>query len=301
MDLTIRHLQMLVAAADLRSFSRAAEQIGISQPAFSEAIRRIEEEIGVRVFHRTTRHLELTPDGRRIITTAQDVVRDFKLALETIRADAAGHGRISVAVLPSLVAAVMPAVLTRFSIQFPNVDVAIHDIQQERIIGMVQDGLADIGIGTQMGARDGLRFSEIGADPFVAVVPPDHPLAAQELVTWQVLASYPFIALTGLSSIRHVADAAFVNADTIPRQRCEVEQILSAVALVEAGYGVTALPASACIMFRGRDVVLRPISNPSSQRRIGLVMLGNRRLTPATSALIEVLRGCLKDLLTSLP
>jgi DNA-binding transcriptional LysR family regulator len=69
---------------------------GISQPAFSEAIRRIREELGVRLFNRTTRSLELTGDGRRILATARELVRDFKLALETIRADAAGRRSVHV-------------------------------------------------------------------------------------------------------------------------------------------------------------------------------------------------------------
>jgi LysR family transcriptional regulator, carnitine catabolism transcriptional activator len=296
-NLTVRHLQMLVAAADLGSFSRAAEQIGISQPAFSEAIRRIEEELGVRLFNRTTRRLELTEDGRRIIATARDLVREFKLAVETIRADAARRGRISVVALPSIVAAVMPAALTQFAARFPEVDVAIHDVQQERAVAMVHDGLADIGVGTPMGTRGRLHFSEIGPDPFLAVLPPGHALVEKAEVSWQEIAACPFIALTGLSSIRQVTDAAFINADAAPNHRCEVEQILSAVALVEASYGVTVLPAIACGMFRSRNVIVRPIADPAGQRRIGIIKLANRRLSPAGLAMAETLKSCFREVL----
>jgi LysR family transcriptional regulator, carnitine catabolism transcriptional activator len=297
MNLTVRHLQMLVAAADLGSFSRAAEQVGISQPAFSEAIRRIEEEVGVRLFNRTTRRLEPTEDGRRVITTARELVRDFKLALETIRADATRRDRIVIAALPSIIASVMPAVLMQFAARFPEVDVAIHDVQQERAVTMVQDGIADIGVATPTGTRDGLCFSEIALDQFLAVLPVGHVLEAAAQVSWQALAAHPFIALTGLSSIRRVADAAFVNADVVPVHRCEVEQILSAVALVEAGYGVTTLPTIACAMFRDRRVTLRPMVDPDGRRRVGIITLANRRLSPAALALIEMLRTDLKALL----
>ena len=301
MNLTVRHLQMLVAAAELGSFSRAAEQMGISQPAFSEAIRRIEEEVGARLFNRTTRHLELTTDGQRIITTARELVRDFKLALETIRADVTRRDRICIAALPSIVATVMPAVLMQFSARFPEVDVAIHDVQQERAVTMVQDGIADIGIATRTGTRDRLWFSEVAPDQFLAVLPAGHALGTLAQVRWRDLADYPFIALTGLSSIRRVTDAAFVNADATPAHRCEVEQILSAVALVEAGYGVTILPAIACAMFRDRAVIRRPMTDPAGQRRIGLITLPNRRLSPAGVAMTEMLKAALQDLLAPPP
>jgi LysR family carnitine catabolism transcriptional activator len=295
MNLTVRHLQMLVAAADLGSFSRAAEQMGISQPAFSEAIRRIEEEVGARLFDRTTRRLELTADGRRIITTARELVRDFKLALETIRADVTRRDRISIAALPSVVASVMPAVLMEFAERFPEVDVAIHDVQQERAVMMVQDGIADIGVATRTGTRDKLRFSEVAPDQFLAVLPVGHALGGLAQVSWRDMAGYPFIALTGLSSIRRVTDAAFVNADATPIHRCEVEQILSAVALVEVGYGVTTLPAIACAMFRDRAVILRPMTDPAGQRQIGLITLANRRLSPAGVAMTEARTRALRQ------
>ena len=123
MNLTVRHLQMLVAAADLGSFSRAAERMRISQPALSEAIRKIEEEIGGRLFDRTTRSLKLTVDGRHIVATARDLVRDFKIALDSIHPGAGSKGPLSIAALPSIVAGVLPFALERFAKQYPDVEV----------------------------------------------------------------------------------------------------------------------------------------------------------------------------------
>jgi LysR family transcriptional regulator, carnitine catabolism transcriptional activator len=161
----------------------------------------------------------------------------------------------------------------------------------------VHDGLADIGVGTPMGTRGRLHFSEIGPDPFLAVLPPGHALVEKAEVSWQEIAACPFIALTGLSSIRQVTDAAFINADASPNHRCEVEQILSAVALVEASYGVTVLPAIACGMFRSRNVIVRPIADPAGQRRIGIIKLANRRLSPAGLAMAETLKSCFREVL----
>ncbi len=297
MNLTVRHLQMLVAAADLGSFSRAAEQMGISQPAFSEGIRKIEEEVGCRLFNRTTRSFDLTADGRHIVATARELVRDFKLALESIRTGAGSRGRISVAALPSVVASVMPRALRQFAERFPQVDVVIHDVLQERAVAMVLDGIADIGVATSMAKLEGLRFAEVAPDEFLAVFAAGHKLLSRTRVRWRDLAEFPFVALSGLSSIRRVTDAAFLNAEASPVIRCDVEQILSAIALVEADHGVTALPSIARGMFLGRNVAVRPLIDPVGHRRIGIVTLARRQRSPAVLYMAGVLEDCIRTVL----
>ncbi len=288
---------MLVAASDLGSFSRAADQMGISQPAFSEAIRKIELEVGCRLFDRTTRSLELTADGRHIVAIARELIRDFRIALENIRPGTNGKGPITIAALPSIAAAVIPSALKNFTDRFSDVNVAIHDLPQERALAMVLNGTAEIGIATGTAKPDGLHFSEVSSDPFVAVIGERHELRTKPQIRWKELAEFPFVALTGLSSIRRVTDAAFINADASPKLQCEVEQILSAVALVEAGYCVTALPSLACPMFRGRDVVIRPLAAPAVRRQIGILTLAKRKLSPAGLYMIEVLEQSIKSIL----
>ena len=297
MNLTVRHLQILVAAADLGSFSRGAERMGISQPAFSEAIRKIEEEIGCRLFDRTTRSLKMTVDGRNIVATARDLVRDFKIALESIRPGAGLKGPLSIAALPSIVAGVLPFALTRFNEQYPDVEVTIHDVPLARALTMVLDGVADIGISTDAVGHEGLRFTEVATDQFFAVVSKRHSLQSKTQVRWKDLAAFPFIAMTGLSSICGVTDAAFIKADATPKKGCEVEQILSAVALVEGGYGVTALPSLARAMFKGRNVAVRPLVDPVGYRRVGIVTLAHRKFLPAGSFMLELLEESLKAVL----
>ena len=97
MNLTHRQLEVLVAAADSESFSAAAERLGISQPSLSESIRRIEREVGVPLFKRTTRSVKLTDDGRHAVAVAREIVRDFKTALERLASRGSGkQGRISI-------------------------------------------------------------------------------------------------------------------------------------------------------------------------------------------------------------
>ena len=115
MNLTHRQFEILVAAAESGSFSAAAARLGISQPSLSESIRRIEQEVGTRLFERTTRSLKLTAEGRYAASVARDAVRDFKHALERLASGAhGGHGPIAIAALPSITCAVLPAAIMRF-------------------------------------------------------------------------------------------------------------------------------------------------------------------------------------------
>ncbi|MCC6776747.1 MAG: LysR family transcriptional regulator [Hyphomicrobiales bacterium] len=295
MKLTFRHLEMLVAVVDAGNFSRAADRLSISQPAFSEAIRKIEYEVGHLLFERTTRSLTLTAEGRRIVAIARETVRDYKLALENIRSQAGGgKGHLSIAALPSIVSAAMPAVLKEFGEQFPDCGISIHDVPHERAVALVVEGSADMAITIIPGKADGLLFDDIAADRFFLLCEKDHRLARGNPVRWRDIAGVPFISMTGLSSIRRVTDAAFLSADVTPQIRCEVEQIASAVALVHSGYGVTALPMLASQIFAGRDIAVRRLIEPVGHRRIGIVTRSGRALSSAARHMMKIIAGQLK-------
>jgi LysR family carnitine catabolism transcriptional activator len=288
MNITLRQLQVFVAASRARSFSEAADKLGISQPSLSSTIRKIETQTGLRLFDRTTRSLLLTADGRDLATVAEDLVRDFEAALGGIAARSAGkRGRVSIAVLPSIAATILPSALSVFTKEFPEVDVSIHDVLQDRAIALARNGTVDFSITTQPAAFPELDYDEVGSDPFFLVCRRDHPLARRRVVTWKEIADYPYVAMSGTTSVRRFADVALGQAEALIHPRYEVEQIPSAVALVSAGLGVTALPALTLSMFNSRDVLMRPIEAPILRRRIGVLTLKQRSLSAPAHFLLE--------------
>src|ERR671910_2036241 len=178
MYLTVRQLETLVAAADAPSFSAAAGKLGISQPALSETVKRVEEELGVRVFERTTRSLSLTPEGEHAVIVAREAVRDFRLALESIADRTQGRrGRLTVAALPSVACAVLPGAVQAFRSRYPGVEVRVHDGLHERAVDMVLDGVADLALSVRPAQRAELQFQELGSDGMHLVCGADHALA----------------------------------------------------------------------------------------------------------------------------
>jgi LysR family carnitine catabolism transcriptional activator len=287
MNITFRQFEILVAAADAGSFSAAAETLAISQPALSEAIRRIETETGLKLFDRTTRSLTLTPDGRHAVAVAREAVRNFRGALDTIAARGQEpRGRLVVAALPSVASAVLPSALRDFAGQHPAIRVTIHDVQHERAMSLVADGIADMAITFRPATLDNLVFEEMASDAMHLVCRRDHPLAAKARVRWRDIGEHAFVGMTGISSVRRLTDAAFINVEATSAPRFEVEQIPSAIALVEAGLGVTALPALTFPMFRSPDLVVRPLIEPKLRRQIG-VLRAPGRTPPAVLPLLS--------------
>lgn len=289
MQLTFRQMEILVAAADATTFSAAAKRLAISQPSLSEAVRRIERELGLILFERTTRSVRLTDDGRRIANIARELVQDFRRAQERLSLTS-GRGRITIAALPSIACAAIPSALAAFTRTHPTVDISLHDIQHERAIAMLQEGLADIAVTLKPAPNKDLTFDGIAYDTAHLVCRRDHPLARRRKVGWRDLADHTFVGITRISSVRRLTDAAFVHDDIAVEPRYEVEQVPCAIALVEAGLGITALPSLTFAMFKGRDLAMRPLADPVMRRHVGFVTRTQRPLPSFAADLMRAIR-----------
>lgn len=290
MNLTLRQFEILLSAADASSFSAAAQALGISQPSLSESIRRMERETGMTLFERTTRSLRLTDEGRQAAAIARELVRDFKRAVERLSASAGGkQGRIAIAALPSIVSAAMPQALKQFARDYAGIDVSLHDVQHERAMALLADGVVDIAVTIEPAKSEGFVFQSIAADVAHLVCRPDHALARRKTVRWRELADAEFVGITRISSVRRLTDAGFVHGEVAITPRYEVEQVPSAVALVEAGLGVTVLPSLTFAMFKGRDLLTRPLIEPTLRRNVGFVTRASRTLPSFSDVLMQAI------------
>lgn len=137
MNITVRQLEVFAAAARASSFTEAAGQLGISQPALSETIRRIEQELGLRLFERTTRKVALTADGRALAGLAEEVVRDVRSGLKDLAERGARRPRIAIALLPSVAAAILPQAVAGLRAHYPEAEVSVFDVLHERAAALV--------------------------------------------------------------------------------------------------------------------------------------------------------------------
>jgi len=286
-NLSTRQLRAFIALAEQKSFTRAAVLAHLSQPAFSALIRSIEEALDQRLFDRSTRHVELTTEGRAFEASARRVLAEFDAAVAGARDYAARRrGRVSIALLPSLAAGWLPAVLADFRAAHPGIELAVADVLSEACIEQVRAGQADFAIAATRAETPELRATRFCSDDFHLVCPVGHPLARMRDPRPRDLVEHPFVHLSRTSSVRQYVDASVrplrMNA------LLEVDQLATVMGLVAAGLGISVVPALALFHFRDPRLVTRPLAWPGLTRRIYLVRRRDRALSLAAQSLHDI-------------
>jgi DNA-binding transcriptional LysR family regulator len=291
MNVTLRQLQAFLAVAETNSFSRAATQLNAAQSRVSILIRDLEAALGVRLFDRTTRRMEVTAAGREFHSQAGKVMADLRHAIEDTHAlGQRKRGRLTVAAPPLLMEAIIPRLLVPFKRDFPGVRVIMMDARNERIIQAVKAGEADVGIGTFTRDEDGLVRTSITHDTLMLFSPRGHALAALDRPRWRDLQGTPLITLTPHSGIRHLVEYGSKVARIEIMPAYEVGLVTTALALVEVGLGVTVLPSNAMPAARGRSIVARPLTHPKVSRDINMISRHGRSLSPAAAEWVQRLQ-----------
>ncbi|MBL8589596.1 MAG: LysR family transcriptional regulator [Methylobacteriaceae bacterium] len=296
MAVSLRQIRAFLAVAEHGAFTRAAERLKVAQPALSALVRELEREVGLRLFDRTTRRVELTEGGREFRAAAETIVRDLDAAVR----DAADRGkrrrgRVVVAAPPMLAAAALPAAILDMADRHPGLEVAVVDVGVEAILEALRAGRADCGVGTFLDG-EGLERRRLTRDRLMLFSAAGSAFARRASLAWADLAGAPIIALTRESGLRRLVDFGFESARMALAPRYEVAQIATALALVEAGLGVAPLPAYAMAAATHRAVAATALVAPTIGRDISLIRLAGRSASPAMSAFEASLRRALRSL-----
>ena len=282
-----RQLQAFVALVEQRSFTRAAGLCHLSQPAFSALIGQLEATLGLRLFDRSTRHVEPTAEGLAFEVSARRVLAEFDGALSDLTDRLAlRRGRVSIALLPSLAAGWLPEVLRGYRAQHPGVEIEVADVLSEPCVERVRSGQADFALAAIRADTPALQAEPFCSDGFRLVCPEQHPLARRRKpLAVADLAGYPFIHLARHSSVRQYLEAAF--RPQAMRTLMEVEQLATVTGMVRAGLGISVVPALTLFHFQQPGVVTRPLQLPGLTRQIYLVRRRDQSLSAAAQSLYE--------------
>jgi len=290
-NVSLHTLRLFLRVAETRSFSEASRTENVSQPALSRSIRMLEEQLGVRLFDRDTRNVALTSAGQMLQPIAERLISDYDAAFTDLAQSISGQrGHVTIGVLPSIAAGLLPGVLARFRVERPHVEVRVEDTLSDSLGALLQERRIDFAIGIEPDPERRLAFQPLFSDEFVLVVRRGDPLDAPGPLPWAALKGADFIGMTAASSVRRTTDIAFARADISVRPLYECAHISTVGALIGAGLGVSALPASTLPMISAADVVSRPLANPTISRNIGILTLRSRTLSPSADALIARLQ-----------
>lgn len=286
----LHDLKAFVAAAEIKSFKKAADLINISQPAFSRRIEKLESALGVRLIDRDTRNMELTSIGRDFAKKAKQLLEGLDEALLGIQGLGVGRtGEITIACVPSAVYYFLPQVLRKYHESFPQIRIKIHDASANEVLSIVANGEADFGVNFVGGDESNIEFNTIFEESFVVACRKDHELSKKTKVSWEDLTQYDFMSVSKSSGNRMLIDLALAGKSRAPKIIYEAQHVTTLLGLVEVGMGIAVVPSLAMPSKDHPILASIPLYDPVVSRRIGLIKKKGRSLAPAAERLYELL------------
>ncbi|MFG6458136.1 LysR family transcriptional regulator [Roseateles sp. BYS96W] len=243
--ITLRQLRVLLAVAEHSGFGRAGDDIGLSQPAVSQAVRSLEAELGVKLLDRTTREVVLTVAGQSLVAPLRRVLGELDDVLDEARGlGAAARGIVHVASAPTISGGLMPQVLAAAQQRYPELQVRLSDQAQQLAIEGVRQGAVDFAVLVGMDEDDPLIEQQpLFDERFVLVCPAGHALAGIQEVKLAHLAGWPLVLLDHSSGSRPLIDRACARAGVSLNVAIDVGHPATAFRMVQAGLGVSVMPA----------------------------------------------------------
>jgi LysR family transcriptional activator of glutamate synthase operon len=282
----LRQLRYLVALADERHFTRAAEREHIAQPALSQQIRRLEAELGLTLVERTTRRVAMTQAGDLLVGRARRVLAELDAAQAEL-ASLAGvqSGRLSVGALHTMGPVDLSLLLASFHRSHPGIDLEVREQSSEELAEMLrvdEIDLAFLSVTEHIQSR-GLTLHRLVSEELVVVLPTEHPLAGRPSVRFGELADEAFISFRRGSRLRELLDGAAAEAGFEARITLESNESRRIRSLVSSALGVAILPRSDATG-PGAAVAVIALVEPSLTRDVTLAARTQRRLSPAAIA-----------------
>lgn len=264
LNLNLRQLKAFLGVAHTSNFTRAAQTLHLSQAALSASIRELEGQLRCRLFERTTRSVELTPAGREFLPVATEVVASLERAARALHPlGRDGLARLRLGFTPTLASNVVPEVLAEFQRQFPHVQVDLVDTGPAELLAQVEADRLDAAFGAFARKRSGLAQLEIAPATLMLVHgAPFEAMGAR--IGWPQVFEQPLIALTEDSPVQQMVNAMAREAGADVRPRLVVQQLETALGLVERGFGVAVLPSFARDAWRRFQVRASEIDPPAS-------------------------------------
>ena len=269
----LRHLRYFVAVAEELHFGRAAERLFIAQPPLSQQIQQLERELGVALFLRTSRRVQLTPAGEVFLIEAHQILTGLENAVQTVRRAARGEiGWLGIGFAASATYDLLPAVLHDFRARFPEIALSLMELNAVEQAQALHDRSIHVGFARPYIEQSDIVVEAVLQEPFLAALPEGHRLASQSDLALMELLNEPFVSFPEqpTPSYAQAVRAACESVGFTPRVVQEVREMQTAISLVAAGLGVALLPASVQHLHRD-GVIYRELREPAPRTELAIV------------------------------
>ena len=298
--MTLTELRYVVAVAREKHFGRAAETCSVSQPTLSVSIKKLEEELDVRIFERGTAEVSVTPIGEEIVRQAQAVLEQAAQIRETARRKKDPlSGPLALGVIYTIGPYLLPELVRQAIERVPEMPLLLHENFTARLLELLRSGELDCAIMAEPFPDAGLAIAPLYDEPFVVAVPKLHALAKRKSISSEELKQERMLLLgTGHCFRDHVLEVCPEYAQFSPkdaegiRKTFEGSSLETIKHMVASGMGVTVVPQLAVPAERQAHIVYVPFTKPAPTRRVVLAWRRSFTRYEAIAALRNVIYAC---------
>jgi DNA-binding transcriptional LysR family regulator len=284
----LRHLAYFVAVAQKLNFSRAAEALHVAQPAISQQIRALEDELGVQLFDRMGKRISLTRAGEVLLPQAYQILAAVERAANEVRElGQLVRGSASLGAPPTVSTHLLPARLTQFKKLYPGLEVSLREAGTESLLGLIEAGQLDLAIVATDQLPPAIEMLPLREEQYVLAVGLLHPLSRQRSARLADLAGEPFILFPVGYKLREVTLTACRRAGFEPKVALDGGAMQSALEFVAAGLGVALVPELA--LTNADNIRGLAITDQDLRRCLGVVWHRDHYLSLAVRALRDFL------------
>lgn len=288
----IRHLWLFLAVAEEQNFGRAAKRLGMSQPPLTEQIKVLEQALKVRLFERSRRGAQLTPEGQAILPSVRKFAAQMEQLERAVREAATGRmGTLTIGAISSAMLEVLPPFLDRLRAAEPQLTISVREIDSAEAVPALLAGDVDLAFARLHGELgESIESMPLAQDRLAVALPGAHPMAASSRIRLASLAEEPFVMFERrLSPVAFDGIIAACQAQGFsPRVLHDVRTVAAQVAFVSCGQGIALVP-SALKRLAPENVVLRPLAEKIDVVTTA-VAWSTHRIHPSLPAALALLR-----------
>jgi LysR family transcriptional regulator, carnitine catabolism transcriptional activator len=291
MRIELIELETFIAVAELGHFSLAAKRLHVTQPSVTSRVQRLESALGTKLLVRTTRKVETTPQGARLLAEATSALVGLRKAVDELRQQARqARQSVVVAATPLLAAIILPPIIRAYSKRFTDIRVQLCDLHYFDVLAALEAGTADFAVVAFDGDNNRFRFEALWSEDLVLVAPADHPLARLRSVTLEEIATCPLMVIEQYEPIRsRMAEELKRCGLNLPPSR-SAKNLTTFLGMLDAGLGVALLPR--CVAHRAQEAghAVLEIEGISVSRDFGMLFPRKVKLSIAAQSFRRFVR-----------
>jgi LysR family transcriptional regulator, cyn operon transcriptional activator len=291
-DLELRHLRYFVATSEALSFTRAARQLNVSQPALSHSISQLEERLGNKLFERSIKGIRLTPAGKIFENAAYRVLREINAAAQRV-AESTGliAGKIRLGFVNSVTVCWLPKMIGRFLREYPQVKFSVESIDIGELESRLLDEKLDLGIGFLENNRQSLKSLELFAEDLVAIANEKCGMKPARRIGLEEIARFPLVLLRSGFCTRELLDEEFEKYGIQPNILAEFDSIEAIASCLQEVTAISVLPEHASHWRAYPGIKVIPLTGDRWKRSVDIIIPRMAAPLPAVSCFVDFIRA----------